>query len=112
MKTGREKKCGNSLIKQQLMFFLLIKRERPAHNNELWAIAFDRGRSWFYCDEFSYKEIAEILRLQDEVTDIEAAVNLCVERGRLDISDVNEPFPEIFYKVTERGKAAYNALRS
>ena len=94
---------------------LTIKRslcERPAHNNELWAIAFDRGRSWFYCDEFSYKEIAEILRLQDEVTDIEAAVNLCVERGRLDISDVNEPFPEIFYKVTERGKAAYNALRS
>ena len=79
-----------------------------------WKLADGRKkcRSWFYRDEFSYKEIAEILRLQDEVTDIEAAVNLCVERGRLDISDVNEPFPEIFYKVTERGKAAYNALRS
>jgi hypothetical protein len=93
--------------------------------NELWAIAFRRGDSWYYHDEFSREEIAEILRLQ-AVTDIEAAINLCVARGWLiivsgtltqatrlisDIRDVDEPVPEIFYKVTKKGLSIYNALR-
>lgn len=83
--------------------------------NELWAIAFGRGCSWLYYSEFYHEEVAEILRSQAEVTDIEAAIYLCVARGWLQISDVrdvNEPFPEIFYKVTEKGIMAYNTLRS
>ncbi len=82
--------------------------------SELWAIAFDRGCSWFYNNEFSHEEVAEILRSQAEVADIEAAISLCVGRGWLQISDVrdvDEPSPEIFYKMTKRGMRAYNALR-
>ncbi|MBI4837459.1 MAG: hypothetical protein HY813_03605 [Candidatus Portnoybacteria bacterium] len=81
--------------------------------SELWKIAFDRGYSWYYHDEFSREEIAEILRQQDGVDDIDSAINICVERDWLDASiiDAYEPFPEIFYKVTERGKIVYNALR-
>jgi hypothetical protein len=82
--------------------------------NELWAIALSRGGSWRYRDEFSHEEIADILRLQDGATDTKAAINLCVEHDWLEISrvdDVDEPIPEIFYKVTEKGKTIYNALR-